>query len=50
MDVAICPFAEGPVEFFMWDLIFLVLTALLMMSVVVWAAFCGAVDPMEVGM
>jgi hypothetical protein len=48
MDVAICPFAEGPVKFFMWDLGLLVLAALLVTFVMVWTMFLGAVDPMEV--
>jgi hypothetical protein len=50
VDVAICPLAEGPVKFLMWDLFLFVSSVLFAVLVVAWAVFLGTIDPMEFGM
>ena len=49
VDVAICPFAEGPVKLLVWNLILLVPSALSAVFVMVRAMFFGTIDPMEFG-
>jgi hypothetical protein len=46
MYVTGCAFAEGPMKFFMQDLVLLVLLALFAVFVVIRTVFSEAVDPM----
>jgi hypothetical protein len=49
VDVTSDALAEGPVQFFVWDLVFLVLPLLFAIPVMIWTLFSETVDPMKFG-